>query len=239
MNLLDQVGKTEKVLWHGRKQTKASFWDSVFNPLWLIVLLFSLTFVLASVFIMISNNGKMDLKTVLFFIMFGPWIPLYLINVLTAPIRAKHTEYCVTNSGVYMQKGVFRPNVQKKRFTEAESVSLHRTPLFDQKCGTGDIVLKLFPGDMDDEFVIANVPDCEQVFQLVQQQFEAAVNPSAAEMLRRLNLPQIAEQTANAADLSQTFAASAPDDPMEAFGNPAAEQHAEPQQQPFGQAPDF
>jgi hypothetical protein len=57
-------------------------------------------------------------------------------------------------------------------------------------------------------------------------------------MLRRLNLPQIAEQTANAADLSQTFAAAVQDDPMEAFGNPAAE-HAEPQQQPFGQAPDF
>ena len=54
--------------------------------------------------------------------------------------RYKHTEYIVTDKGVYYSGGLFSYTCNMKPFTELARVNIHRG-IIDQIIGVGDVVL--------------------------------------------------------------------------------------------------
>ena len=66
------------------------------------------------------------------------WI--YLGGVIFVFRRYQHTEYIVTDKGVYISGGLFSYTCNMKPFTELARVNIHRG-IIDQIIGVGDVVL--------------------------------------------------------------------------------------------------
>ena len=97
MKLLDQIGSNEKVLWMGKKAFTVSILESIFNPLMPFALIWGLLD--SSMFFDISNAGSsgLDIGMLGFFLIHMLPVWIYLGGVLTSAVRAKHTEYAVTD----------------------------------------------------------------------------------------------------------------------------------------------
>lgn len=93
------------------------------------------------------------------------WI--YLGGVITSALKAKNTEYLITDKGIYVQSGIFTRRVDMKPFTDLSHVSI-RQGVFDRMCGTGDIISTCGHGHGAGGD-ICNITDYEHVFRLVKQ----------------------------------------------------------------------
>ena len=105
------------------------------------------------------------------------WI--YLAGVLFIFRRYKHTEYIVTDKGVYTSGGVFAYTCQMKPYTEISKINIHRG-IFDQYLGVGDVVFS----DINDDTApnvrvngrpvsmglsISDISDYRKVFKLIKK----------------------------------------------------------------------
>ena len=176
------VGAKEKILWQGRPNKKCYILEGLFNPmlpfafLWLLI---------DSTFLLAFALGVGDAEGWDFFFI----IPLYLYHMMPVWIylagvlfvfrKYKHTEYIVTDKGVYVSGGLFAYTCQMKPFTEISRIDIHRG-IFDQQLKVGDVV---FSG-VNDEIAldinangrpiskglsISNIPDYQKVFELVKK----------------------------------------------------------------------
>ncbi|MBP0968139.1 MAG: PH domain-containing protein [Oscillospiraceae bacterium] len=199
MKLLDQLTPNEKVLWYGKKAKSVSFFESIFNALMPFALIWALFDGFVIYAISHANNAD-DVKSAGFGILgffaihlLPVWI--YLAGILTSAIKAKHTEYCVTDKGVYVQSGVFSTNVIMRPFSDMNSVTVKQS-LFDKIFKTGDVVMEcqsvVYPAEKQmrvngrpvrnpNGLCIENVSDYESVLRLVQERQAAAAAEAAAE----------------------------------------------------------
>lgn len=193
MKLLDQLSSSEKVLWYGKKAKGVSVLESIFNPLLPFALLWALVdggIILASVFATSAADTPkaLNLGLIGFFAIHLLPVWLYLGGVLTAALKAGHTEYCVTDKAVYVQQGVFSSKVFTKPYTDMMTVTC-KQGFFDKIFHTGDVVISCgsavnMPGTNvrvngrpvrdGHELTIDNIADYEHITHVVRELREAA-----------------------------------------------------------------
>ncbi len=142
MDLKNQIGIDENIMWSGKKAIKVSVLESVFNPMLpfaLIWLLFDGGMILGMRAAGSSGPGFMGAFLGVFFLIHLMPVWIYLGGVITSALKAKNTEYLITDKGIYVQSGIFTRRVDMKPFTDLSHVSI-RQGVFDRMCGTGDII---------------------------------------------------------------------------------------------------
>lgn len=128
------VGKDEEILWKGKPNKRGFILEGVFNPLLPVALVWA--FIDST--ILFASRG--DTFVVLFLLVHLMPVWMYLGGVLLIMRKYKHTEYIVTNKGVYISGGAFAYSCQMKPFTELARVNIHRG-IIDQILGVGDVIM--------------------------------------------------------------------------------------------------
>ncbi len=169
MRLEDQLSVGEQILWRGKKAVAVSVLESIFNPFLifaLIWLLVDLSFIgMAGAFMLMGDS--MGLFILGFFVIHLMPVWIYLGGVITSAIKAKNTEYMITNKGIYVRSGLFNIRVDMKPFTDLSHVSLSQG-IFDRMCGTGDVISTCGHGHGAGGDIV-NIYDYEKVYALVKK----------------------------------------------------------------------
>lgn len=169
MRLEDQLSVGEQILWRGKKAIAVSVLESIFNPFLifaLIWLLVDLSFIgMAGAFMLMGDS--MGLFILGFFAIHLMPVWIYLGGVITSAIKAKNTEYMITNKGIYVRSGLFNIRVDMKPFTDLSHVSLSQG-IFDRMCGTGDVISTCGHGHGAGGDIV-NIYDYEKVYALVKK----------------------------------------------------------------------
>ena len=184
-DLEQMVGTNETIVWRGKPKKSCFILESIFNSMLPIALIWGLfDIVIISMIvgdwgldtgeIIGGNAGKAVIIGGMCLHMMPVWI--YLFGVLSSVLKHKHTEYIVTDKGVYISGGVFTFTYEMKPFTDLSHINIHRG-VFDQMLGVGDVQLLCehtgtntgSSGHAHKGFNICDISDYQQVFQIVKQ----------------------------------------------------------------------
>ena len=184
------VGKNEKILWQGKPDKKCFVLEGIFNPTLPFVLVWFLfdSFILTAAFFGIndpeeaSGGSPFFVLMLLFILVHMTPVWIYLAGALLVVRKYKHTEYIITDKGVYVSGGLFSYSCKMKPFTELARVNIHRG-VIDQHIGVGDVVLT--SNNVDDAedtriringkpighigTVIQDIRDYRKVFELIKK----------------------------------------------------------------------
>ena len=180
------VGSNEKILWKGKPNKRCFILEGIFNPM----LPFALAwFLLDSLFITTFIGGAatsgapavFSIFPLIFFLIHLMPVWIYLGGVIFVFRRYQHTEYIVTDKGVYISGGLFSYTCNMKPFTELARVNIHRG-IIDQIIGVGDVVLTsnnvadLYSSNirvngrpLDVGTTIADIKDYRKVFEIIKK----------------------------------------------------------------------
>jgi membrane protein YdbS with pleckstrin-like domain len=136
------VGSNEEILWKGKPNKRCFILEGIFNPMLPFALIW---FLFDSIFIVSTAmeakaTGTIPIFSIIFFLFHLMPVWIYLGGVIFVFRRYKHTEYIVTDKGVYYSGGLFSYTCNMKPFTELARVNIHRG-VIDQIIGVGDVVL--------------------------------------------------------------------------------------------------
>ncbi len=139
------VGKDEKIFWKGKPNKRCYILEGIFNPLLpfaIIWFLFDSFFIASFVGTSIAAGAPtiFSIVPLIFFALHMMPVWLYIGGVLFVLRSYQHTEYIVTDKGVYVSGGLFSYTCYMKPFTELSRVNIHRG-IIDQIIGVGDVVL--------------------------------------------------------------------------------------------------
>ena len=180
------VGSNEKILWKGKPNKRCFILEGIFNPM----LPFALAwFLFDSLFIATFIGGAatsgspavFSIFPLIFFLIHLMPVWIYLGGVIFVFRRYQHTEYIVTDKGVYISGGLFSYTCNMKPFTELARVNIHRG-IIDQIIGVGDVVLTsnnvadLYSSNirvngrpLDVGTTIADIKDYRKVFESIKK----------------------------------------------------------------------
>ena len=180
------VGSNEKILWKGKPNKRCFILEGIFNPM----LPFALAwFLFDSLFIATFIGGAatsgapavFSIFPLIFFLFHLMPVWIYLGGVIFVFRRYQHTEYIVTDKGVYISGGLFSYTCNMKPFTELARVNIHRG-IIDQIIGVGDVVLTsnnvadLYSSNirvngrpLDVGTTIADIKDYRKVFEIIKK----------------------------------------------------------------------
>ena len=184
-DLEQMVGTDERIVWRGRPKKSCFILESIFNSMLPIALIWGLFDIVVISMIVGDwgldtgeitggNVGKAVIIGGMFLHMMPVWI--YLFGVLSSVLKHKHTEYIVTDKGVYISGGVFTFTYEMKPSTDLSHINIHRG-IFDQMLGVGDVQLLCehtgantgSSGHAHKGFNICDISDYQHVFQIVKQ----------------------------------------------------------------------
>lgn len=179
-NMLDE---NEEILWSGKPNLKCFFLESIFNPL----LPFAVIWALFDGFFisMLFHKGTQTTQTPFLPIVFIGFFALHLMpvwiylgGVLFSVLKHKHTEFIVTDKGIYVSGGIFTITYEHKTFAELSQVTIHRG-MIDQLLGVGDVFFPARPGEdytsshrrnyTPAGITICDIPDYQEVYNLVKE----------------------------------------------------------------------
>lgn len=135
------VGSNEQILYEGKPDKKCFIFESIFNPMFPVALIWALFdfFFIGAAIASDSSGGFISVVFIfLIFHLMPVW--MYLGGVLFTTVRYKNIYYIVTDRAVYISGGVFTHTINSKPFAELSHVNLHRG-IFDQIFHVGDIIL--------------------------------------------------------------------------------------------------
>ena len=180
------VGKDEKILWQGKPNKRCFILEGIFNPLLPFALVW---FLFDSLFVATFIGGAATLGApavfsifpLIFFLFHLMPVWIYLGGVIFVFRRYQHTEYIVTDKGVYISGGLFSYTCNMKPFTELARVNIHRG-IIDQIIDVGDVVLTsnnvadLYSSNirangrpLDVGTIIADIKDYRKVFEIIKK----------------------------------------------------------------------
>ncbi|MCM1004519.1 MAG: PH domain-containing protein [Candidatus Gastranaerophilales bacterium] len=173
------VGKDEKVLWRGKPNKRCFILEGIFNPLLPFAFIWGLIdFTIIGVTLFAKESSPLLLGFLLIHLM-PVWI--YLGGVVFVFRRYQHTEYIVTDKGVYTSGGLFSYTCNMKPFSELARVNIHRG-IIDQLIGVGDVVLtsnniadfyssnvRVNGRPLEVGMTIADIKDYRKVFELIKK----------------------------------------------------------------------
>lgn len=139
------ISPEERILWRGKPNKRCFILEGIFNPMLpfaVIWLLFDSLFIAAFIGTGATSGSPtaFSLFPIIFLILHLMPVWMYLVGVIFVFRRYKHTEYIVTDKGVYYSGGLFSYTCNMKPFTELARVNVHRG-IIDQMIGVGDVVL--------------------------------------------------------------------------------------------------
>ena len=180
------VGSNEKILWKGKPNKRCFILEGIFNPMLPFALVW---FLFDSLFIAAFIGGAatpgapavFSIFPLIFFLFHLMPVWIYLGGVIFVFRRYQHTEYIVTDKGVYISGGLFSYTCNMKPFTELARVNIHRG-IIDQIIGVGDVVLTsnnvadLYSSNirvngrpLDVGTTIADIKDYRKVFEIIKK----------------------------------------------------------------------
>ena len=141
-DLKQLVGNNEKIMYEGRPNKKCYIFESIFNPLLPIAILWAiLDFAIIGVSLGVAEeDNSFAVFMIPFFLFHLMPVWLYIGGALLSFRRYKNTYYIVTDNAVYISSGVFSKSYDSKPFQEMSRVNLHRG-IFDQAFGVGDVII--------------------------------------------------------------------------------------------------
>lgn len=151
------VSPYERIMWKGTPDKKCFILESIFNPLLPFA---AIWFALDST--LIGNTMKAGEKSMMVFVAFFMLLHLmpvwiYLGGVFLSIRRYKHTQYIITDKGVYVSGGTFALTNDMKPFTELSNISIHRG-IIDQKIGVGDVIMSTASLNRDVSYTVNGRP---------------------------------------------------------------------------------
>ena len=169
------VGRDERIFWRGKPDKKCFILESIFNPLLpfaVIWLLFDSFFIRQSMAV-----GGQQMTFVFVFMLFHlmpVWI--YMGGILLSARRHRHTQYIVTDKGIYVSGGVFSFTSRMKPFTELSNIEIHRG-IIDQRLGLGDVVVsssasfssQSYSNRNDTNLALKDLEDYQRVYDLIKR----------------------------------------------------------------------
>lgn len=183
MSDFESMFSGERVFWRGKPNFKCFILESIFNPMLFVAIGWAILdyFVINMIFNtgVTKDMGAMAGFFIPFFIFHLMPVWIYLFGVITSVIKYKHTEYAVTERGIYVSSGIFARKYEMKPFTDLSHVTIHRG-IFDNMLGVGDVVSvcahnTVTPyGHANHHAVhmginICNISDYQEVFNLIKK----------------------------------------------------------------------
>ena len=177
------VGSNEKILWKGKPNKRCFILEGIFNPMLpfaLVWFLFDSLFIAAFIGGAATSGAPavFSIFPLIFFLFHLMPVWIYLGGVIFVFRRYQHTEYIVTDKGVYISGGLFSYTCNMKPFTELARVNIHRG-IIDQIIGVGDVVLTsnnvadLYSSNirrpLDVGTTIADIKDYRKVFEIIKK----------------------------------------------------------------------
>ena len=166
------VGRDEKIFWKGKPDKLCFILEGIFNPLLLFAIIWFL-FDFEFLYGFFSVKNSVDSSTLLFFLIHLTPVWVYLSGILFIFRRYKHTEYIVTEKGVYVSGGLLSYTCTMKPFTQLSRVNLHRG-VIDQVIGVGDVLLTNSSVRVNGNSVpvyinIADIREYRKVFEIIKK----------------------------------------------------------------------
>ena len=165
--LKSMVGMDETILYEGKPDKKCFVFESVFNPLLPVAIIWA---VIDMGFMGFAIGGMHTVMIpFMLFHMMPVWI--YLGGVIFSFRRYKNTYYIVTDHAVYVSGGIFTMNLEAKTFAELSRVNLHRG-IFDQMFNVGDVQIttnQFTRKNMPAVIGINSISDYSEVYKLVKK----------------------------------------------------------------------
>jgi len=165
--LKSMVGNDETILYEGKPNKKCFVFESIFNPLLPVAIIWA---VIDLGFLgLASGSFNIIMTPFMLFHMMPVWI--YLAGVIFAFRKYRNTYYIVTDHAVYISSGIFTMNLEAKTFAEQSRVNLHRG-IFDQMFHVGDILIttnQLTKKNMPAILHINSISNYTEVYQLVKK----------------------------------------------------------------------
>jgi len=165
--LKSMVGMDETIFYEGKPDRKCFIFESIFNPLLPIAILWA---VFDMEFLGVAmRDMQLFMIPFMLFHMMPVWI--YLGGVIFSFRRYKNTYYIVTDHAIYVSSGIFTMNLETKTFAELSRVNLHRG-IFDQMFNVGDVQIttnQLTKKNMPATLNINSISNYTEVYQLVKK----------------------------------------------------------------------
>ena len=166
--LKSMVGMDETILYEGKPDKKCFIFESIFNPLLPVAIIWA---VIDMGFLGFGMGGGMPVFMLPFmlFHMMPVWI--YLGGVIFSFRRYQNTYYIVTDHAIYVSSGIFTMNLETKTFAELSRVNLHRG-IFDQMFNVGDVQIttnQFTKKNMPAMLNINSISNYTEVYQMVKK----------------------------------------------------------------------
>ena len=129
------INPNEKILYEGKPNKKCFIFESIFNPLLIIAIVWAIIdfgFLTEIIF-----DGELMMIPFMLLHLLPVW--LYLGGVLFSVKRYNNTEYVITDMAIYVSGGVFARNISTKSFAEMSNIAIHQG-VFDRLFNVGDVV---------------------------------------------------------------------------------------------------
>ena len=181
--LYAMIGPNENILWTGKPNLKCFILEAIFNPFLPFAAVWALFDCFFIGMLLSSKNSPASsalgaLPFIAFFALHLMPVWIYLGGVLFSYKRYKHTEFVITDKGLYFSKGSFTQTVEHISFAQISSLSIKRG-MFDQLLGVGDVVVQTPESNvpiptkrnpfMTTGLVICDIPDFQHVYQTIHE----------------------------------------------------------------------
>ncbi len=166
------VGTDENILYEGKPNKKCYIFESIFNPLLPIAIIWAIIdFGILGGTLKSIGTGGFAFFIIPFMLLHLMPVWIYLGGVLFAVRKYKNTAYIVTDKAIYISGGIFTRNINTKPFAELSHIDLHRG-VFDQMFNVGDIIAttnQLTKNGKSATVSINSVSDYTDVYNLVKK----------------------------------------------------------------------
>ncbi len=169
------IDSSEQIFYEGKPDKKCYIYESIFNPLLPMAILWGLLDFIAlgaMTKTVISENLQatyfLFILPVMLFHLMPVWI--YLGGVLLTVRKYKKTNYIITNRAIYVTSGTFTFSINSKPFAELSHINLHRG-FFDQIFNVGDITATTNQNSngVSSSITIRSVSNYLQIYNLVKK----------------------------------------------------------------------
>lgn len=165
--LKSMVGMDEKIMYEGKPDKTCFIFESIFNPLLPVAIIWALF----DVGFMREAMWEMPTFIIPFMLLHLMPVWMYLGGVIFSFVKYKNTYYIVTNHAVYVSSGIFTMNLETKTFAELSHVNMHRG-IFDQMFNVGDVQIttnQFTKKNSPAVIGINSIAEYSEVYQLVKK----------------------------------------------------------------------
>ncbi len=133
------ISPDENIYYEGKPNKKCFIFESVFNPMMPIAIVWAIIDFGIIGGSLIGGMGAEGFFMIPFFALHLMPVWIYLGGVIFSAKKYANTYYIVTDRAIYISGGIFTQTVNMKPFAELSHINLH-IGVFDKIFGVGDII---------------------------------------------------------------------------------------------------